>query len=69
MKMSKNVNNKKCAPKFIFFNEKKKKKKDSDNYRHRKLTLKFTILQFLTTFMQVYTRPKFFFLLGWLYWP
>ena len=30
--LSKNVNNKKCAPKLIFFNEKKKIEKDSDNF-------------------------------------
>ena len=30
-KLSKNVDNKKCAPKFIFFNE-KKIEKDSDNF-------------------------------------
>ena len=37
--LSKNVNNKKCAPKLIFFNE-KKIEKDSDNIWYRKLTLK-----------------------------
>ena len=37
--LSKSVNNKKCAPKLIFFNE-KKIEKDSDNFWHRKLTLK-----------------------------
>ena len=37
--LSKNVNNKKCAPKLIFFNE-KKIEKDLDNFWHRKLTLK-----------------------------
>ena len=31
LKFSKNVNNKKCAPKLIFFNE-KKIEKDSDNF-------------------------------------
>ena len=31
LKLSKNVNNKKCAPKLIFFNE-KKIEKDSDNF-------------------------------------
>jgi hypothetical protein len=36
---SKNVINKKCAPKLIFFNE-KKIEKDSDNFWYRKLTLK-----------------------------
>ena len=39
MKFSKNVNNKEHAPKLIFFNE-KKIEKDSDNFWHRKLTLK-----------------------------
>ena len=39
MKFSKNVNDKKHAPKLIFFNE-KKIEKDSDNFWHRKLTLK-----------------------------
>ena len=39
LKLSKNVNNKKCAPKLIFFNE-KKIEKDSDNFWCRKLTLK-----------------------------
>ena len=37
--LSKNVNNKKCAPKLIFFYE-KKIEKDSDNFWYRKLTLK-----------------------------
>ena len=39
MKFSKNVNNKKFAPKLIFFNE-KKIVKDSDSFWYRKLTLK-----------------------------
>ena len=39
MILSKNVNNKKCASKLIFFNE-KKIEKDSDNFWYRKLTLK-----------------------------
>ena len=34
----------KCAPKMVFFN-KKEIEKDSDNYRHRKLTLKIRKLQ------------------------
>ena len=37
---------------------KKKIEKDSDNFWCRKLTLKVKILQFSTTFTQVYTRPK-----------
>ena len=36
--LSKNVNNKICAPKLVFFNE--KIKKDPNDFRHRKLTLK-----------------------------
>ena len=39
MKFSKNVNNKKLAPKLIFFNE-KKIEKDSDNFWHRKWKMK-----------------------------
>ena len=38
MTLSKNVNDKKCAPKLIFSNE--KNEKDSDDFWHRKLTLK-----------------------------
>ena len=37
--LSKNVNHKKCAPKFMVFNE-KKNHKDSDDFSHKKLTLK-----------------------------
>ena len=37
--LSKNVNNEKCAPKWIF-SMKKKNEKDSDNFWHSKLTLK-----------------------------
>ena len=37
---------KKCAPKFIFFNE-KKIEKDSDNFWYRKLTLKVRNCHFL----------------------
>ena len=47
--LSKNVNKKKCAPKLIFFNE-KKIEKDSDNFWHRKLTLKVKFWHFLTLF-------------------
>ena len=46
---SKNDNNKKCAPKLIFFNE-KKIEKDSDNFWHRKLTLKVTFWSHFDTF-------------------
>ena len=59
MKFSKNVNNKKCAPKIIFFNE-FFFKKDSDIFWRRKLTLKVRILPFLTTFAQLSARLKNF---------
>ena len=64
LKFSKNVNNKKCAPKIIFFNE-FFFQKDSDIFWHRKLTLKVRILPFLTTFAQLSARLKNF-LGGWL---
>ena len=59
--LPKNVINKKCAPKLVFFNE-KKNEKDLDDFLHRKLTLKVKILQFLTTFTQLNmnARPKNF---------
>ena len=59
MKFSKNVNNKKCAPKMIFF-DKKIFEKDSDNFWNRKLTLNVRILPFLTTFAQLCARLKNF---------
>ena len=43
-----NVNNKKCAPKLVFFNE-KKIEKDSYDFRHRKLIMKVEFWHFLTT--------------------
>ena len=45
--LSKNANNKKCASKFVFFNE-KKNEKDLDDFWHRKLTLKVKFWHFLT---------------------
>ena len=51
LKFSKNVNNKKCVPKLIFFNE-KKIEKDSDNFWHRKLTLKVRNWPFLITWFR-----------------
>ena len=45
--LSKNVNNKKCAPKFVFFNE-KWNQKDSDDFWCRKLTLNVRFRHFLT---------------------
>ena len=49
--LSKNVNNKRCAPKLIFFNE-KKIEKDLDNFWRRKLTLKVRNCQFLITWFR-----------------
>ena len=46
MILSKNVNDKKCAPKLIFFNE-KKIEKDCDDFWHGKLTLKVKFWHFL----------------------
>ena len=45
--LSKNVNNKTCAPKLVFFN--KKIEKYSDDFLHRKFTLKVRFWHFLTT--------------------
>jgi hypothetical protein len=47
MILSKNVNNKKCAPKLVFFIE-KKIEKDSDDFWHRTLALKVKFWHFLT---------------------
>ena len=41
--LTKNVNNKKCAPKLVFFNE-KKIEKDSDDYGHSTSALIFSDL-------------------------
>ena len=38
---------KKCAPKLVFFNE-KKIEKDWDDFRHRKLILTVKFMHFLT---------------------
>ena len=43
--LSKNANNKLCASKFVFFNE-KKIEKDSDDFGHRKFILKVQFLHF-----------------------
>ena len=64
MKFSKNINNKRCAPKIIFFNG-KRNYNDSGNFWRRKLSLKVRILWFLTTNTQLTTRLKNF-LRGWL---
>ena len=47
MKLWKSHLNKKCAPNLLFFNE-KKIQKDSDDFWHRKLTLKVKFWYFLT---------------------
>ena len=44
---SKNINNKKCAPKLVFFNE-KKIEEDFDDFWRRKLTWKVKFWHFLT---------------------
>ena len=46
-----------CSQIIVFFND-KIFAKVSDNFWCTKLTLKVRILQFSTTFTQVYTRPK-----------
>ena len=62
MKFSKNVNNKKHAPKLIFFNE-KKNEKDLDNFWRGKLALKVRNCQFsITWFRADVDLPKIFFL-------
>ena len=45
--LSKYANNKKCAPKFVFFNE-TKIQKDFNDFWHRKLTLKVKFWHLLT---------------------
>ena len=45
--LSKNANNKKCAPKFVFFNEKKIRKFQMIFDLNRKLTLKVRFWHFL----------------------
>ena len=55
--LSKNVNNKKCAPKLIFFNE-KKIEKDSDDSWHRKLPLKVKVMA-LFDGLQLIQNSKF----------
>ena len=64
LKFSKNVNNKKCDPKIILFNE-WKLERFGLTCLHRKLTLKVRILSFLTTFTQLTCNLKNF-LRGWL---
>ena len=51
--LSKQINNKKCAPKLVFFNQ-KKIAKDSDDFWPRKLTLKSDF----GTFWQLTVNPK-----------
>ena len=64
---SKNVNNKKCAPKLVFFNE--KNQKDSNYFLQENLTLKVICCHFLTpphyfnSFVYSYFLPKIFIIL------
>ena len=55
MKFSKNINSKKCAPKIIFFNE-FFFQKDSDDFWHRKFTLKVQKWYFLKNCHQMETQ-------------
>ena len=59
--LSKNVTNKKCALKLIFFNE-NKIEKYSDDFPHRKLSLKVKLGHFLTP-SQYTNYQNYFFLL------
>ena len=52
MILSKDVNNIKCAPKLVFFYE-KKNEKDSDDFRHRKLTLTVKFWHFLNPKLKI----------------
>ena len=58
MVLSKNVNNKKCAPKLVIFN-KKEIEKDSDDFWHKKLTLKAKFWPLLTAHQTSYNHNKF----------
>ena len=67
--LSKNVNYKKSAPKFVFFNE--KNEKESDDFWHRKLSFESQIFPLFDTstlrqFAKLYnflTQPKTFLIL------
>ena len=62
MNFSKNDNNKKHAPKVIFFNE-KKIEKEPDNFWHRKLTLKVRNWHLMIAWFRTYVdQPKIYFL-------
>ena len=56
MIVSKNVNNNKCAAKLVFFNE--KNEKDSDDFWHRKLTLKVKFWHFATPPNYLFLYPR-----------
>ena len=67
LKLSKNVFYKKCGPKLIFFNE-KKIQKDSNDFWHRKLTLKVRFRHFLTTPVNICeSQIKKLFLFYWFF--
>ena len=59
--LSKNVNNKKYAPNFVFFN-KTQNQKDSDDFWRRKLTLKVRFWHFLTPSLN---KIQWFHLTSW----
>ena len=54
-KLWKNFINEKCSPKLIFFNE-QKLERDSNDFWHRKFTLKVQNWHFLTNFLQMETQ-------------
>ena len=67
LKLSKNVFYKKCGPKLIFFNE-KKIQKDSNDFWHRKLTLKVRFRHFLMTPVNIRaSQIKKLFLFYWFF--
>ena len=67
LKLSKNVFYKKCGPELIFFSE-KKIQKDSNDFWHRKLTLKVRFRHFLTTPVNICkSQIKKLFLFYWFF--
>ena len=67
MILSKNVNNKKCALKSVFFNE-KKPEKDSNDFWCRKLTLNVEFCTFLQLAINPKLKIQWFPLVCWFLW-
>ena len=63
----KNVNNKKNAPKLIFFNE-KKIEKDSDNFWHKIFDIKFLSLPLAFLIVGSLGFPLWYIYLWWIFW-